>query len=233
MITTDLAIAKQALSKLSMKHIVKSIPKKGNLKNGDNHNFFEDGAVIIAVVADGVGGNACDWKASEKACEDLIAFYQREYFNLGIKEGIAQSLRKTYERIYETKGKCEGMLTTLIAVIVDKATKEYFYFGIGDSLILKFENDEIEALTPESDFRIPLDLLPSTVKCGGQLTENTSFALMTDGISANRKRYQEELRLVIESENWEHKFEEIMQLNQLTQFDDMTLMLVKNDATNS
>lgn len=211
-----------------MKHLVKSIPKKGSLKNGDNYSFFEDHAVVIAVVADGVGGNACDWKASEQACEDLIAFYQREYFNLGIKEGIAQSLRKTYKKIYETKGKCEGMLTTLVAVIIDKATKEYFYFGIGDSLILKFENDEIEILTLESDFRIPLDLLPSSVKSGGPLTENTSFALMTDGISANRKRYKEELRLVIASENWEHKFEQIMQLNQLTQFDDMTLMLLKN-----
>jgi serine/threonine protein phosphatase PrpC len=221
------------MSELSMKHIVKSIPKKGSLKNGDNHSFFEDSAVIIAVVADGVGGNACDWKASEQACEDLIAFYQNEYRNLGIKEGIAQSLRKTYERIYRTEGKCEGMLTTLIAVIIDKATKEYLYFGVGDSLVLKFENDEIEALTPESDFRIPLDLLPGSVKSGGQLTENTSFALMTDGISANRKRYKQELRLVIESENWEHKFEEIMQLNQLTQFDDMTLMLLKNDATSS
>ena len=103
-----------------MKHLVKSIPKKGSLTNGDHHNFFEDTTVTIAVVADGVGGNACDWKASEQACEDLIAFYQNEYLHLGIKEGIAQSLRKTYERIYETKGKCEGMLTTLVAVIIDK-----------------------------------------------------------------------------------------------------------------
>jgi len=33
--------------------------------------------------------------------------------------------------------------------------------------------------------------------------------------------------LVLESEDWESKFAEIMQLNQLTQFDDMTLMLLK------
>jgi len=87
---------------------------------------------------------------------------------------------------------------------------------------------EIIELTPECAFRIPPDLLPSSIRNGGQLTKNTAFALMTDGISANRKRYKEELALVLHLENWEHKFEEIMQLNQLTQFDDMTLLLLKN-----
>ena len=135
---------------------------------------------------------------------------------------------KTYARIYWTKGKCEGMLTTLVAVIIDKATEEYFYFGIGDSLILKFENDTIEELTPECAFRIQPDLLPSRVRDGGKLKKGTSFALMTDGISTNRKGYQNELALVLQSENWESKFDQIMQLNQLTQFDDMMLMLLKN-----
>jgi len=211
-----------------MKYIVKSIPKPGKLKNGDNYNYFEDDSVIIAVVADGVGGNACDWKASEQASKDLSYYYKSEFKTLGVREGIAQSLRKTYARIYWTKGKCEGMLTTLIAVIIDKQTNEYFYFGIGDSLILKYENDEIEELTPECAFRIQPDLLPSRIRDGGKLNKNTFFALMTDGISTNRKRYKEELNLVINSENWENKFDEIMQLNQLTQFDDMTLMLLKN-----
>jgi len=211
-----------------MKHIVQSIPNKGKIKNGDNYNFYEDDTVLIAVVADGVGGNACDWKASEQACQDLIDFYKNEYGDLSVKEAIAHSLRKTYARIYWEKGRCEGMLTTLVAIIIDKATQEYYYFGIGDSLILKFENDTIEELTPECAFRIQPDLLPSRVRDGGKVGKDTCFALMSDGISTNRKRYQEELALVLESENWESKFAEIMQLNQLTQFDDMTLMLLKN-----
>ena len=211
-----------------MQHIIKSIPSKGKLKNGDNYNFFEDESVMIAVVADGVGGNACDWKASEQACEDLVYFYQNEFSVLGLKEGIAQSLRKTYARIYWTKGKCEGMLTTLVAVVIDKSTNEYYYFGIGDSLILKFENNTIEELTPECAFRIQPDILPSRIRNGGKLNNNIAFALMSDGISDNRKRYREEIDFVVHSENWENKFEEFMQLNQLTQFDDMTLMLLKN-----
>jgi serine/threonine protein phosphatase PrpC len=211
-----------------MNHIAKSLPKKGKVKNGDHFGFYEDERVQIACVADGVGGNACDWKASEQACEDLVYFYVNEFADLGVREGIAQSLRKTFARIYWTKGRCEGMLTTLVAVIIDRQSGEYFYFGIGDSLILKFEEGAIEELTPECAFRIQPDLLPSRVKSGGQLKEGTCFALMSDGISANRKNYRQEIALVLGSENWESKFEEIMYLNQLTQFDDMTLLLLKD-----
>ena len=211
-----------------MKHIVKSIPRKGKIKNGDNFNFYEDEDIIIATVADGVGGCPCDWKASEQAAQDLEYYYRNEFRDMGVKEGIAHSLMKTYARIYWTKGECQGMLTTLVSVIIDKKSKEYFYFGVGDSLILKFENDTIEELTPECAFRIQPDILPSRVRDGGTLNDNIAFALMSDGISTNRKNFKEELALVVNSENWEDKFDQIFQLNQLTQFDDMTLMLLKN-----
>lgn len=210
-----------------MKYIAKSLPKKGKIKNGDHFSFYEDERIQLACVADGVGGNACDWKASEQACEDLAYFYKNEFVDLGVREGIAQSLRKTYARIYWTKGPCEGMLTTLVSVAIDRQAGEYFYFGVGDSLILKFEEGKIEELTPECGFRIQPDLLPSRVKSGGPLREGTCFALMSDGISTNRKNYRQEIALVLGSEDWERKFEEIMALNQVTQFDDMTLLLLK------
>ncbi len=210
-----------------MKYIAKSLPKKGKIKNGDHFSFYEDERIQLACVADGVGGNACDWKASEQACEDLAYFYKNEFADLGVREGIAQSLRKTYAKIYWTKGPCEGMLTTLVSVAIDRQAGEYFYFGIGDSLILKFEEGKIEELTPECGFRIQPDLLPSRVKSGGPLREGTCFALMSDGISTNRKNYRQEIALVLGSEDWERKFEEIMALNQVTQFDDMTLLLLK------
>lgn len=209
--------------------MAKSFPNKGKQKNGDSFNFYEDDSVIVATVADGVGGNVCDWKCSAQACEDLLYYFLHEYRHLGVKEGIAHSLRKTYAKIYFTKGECEGMLTTLISIIIDKETNNYFYFGVGDSLILKFEDDRIEELTPECEFRIQPDLLLSMVREGGQLQKDTSFALMSDGIYANRKSYKRELELVIQSAEWETKFDELMYLNQLTQSDDMTLMLLKNE----
>ena len=50
---------------------------------------------------------------------------------------------------------------------------------------------------------------------------------MSDGVSENRKRYRQESYLVNHADNREGKFEQMMQLNQLTQFDDMTLMLLR------
>ena len=76
----------------------KTIPNKGKSKNGDSFNTYEDDTIFIGCVADGVGGCPCDYKASEQVCEDLIHYYLDEFRQLGVKEGIANSLRKTFAR---------------------------------------------------------------------------------------------------------------------------------------
>lgn len=87
-----------------MKYIVKSFFKKGKFKNGDYFGFYEDEQVQIVCVVDGVGGNVCDWKVLEQVCEDLVYFYKNEFVDLGVWEGIVQSLRKIFVRIYWIKG---------------------------------------------------------------------------------------------------------------------------------
>ncbi len=211
-----------------MQHIAQSIPGKGKIKNGDSHACYEDAAVLIALVADGVGGGACDWKAAGQACHDLIDYYRNEYHALGLQAGVAQSLRATLALIYAETGECAGMLTTLVGVAIDKRTRTYCYFGIGDSLLLRYESDAVTELTPETDFVTAPDLLPECVKAGGALHADTAFALMTDGIHANRKGYRSEIALVLASDDWKGRLDEIMRLNQVTQFDDMTLLLLKN-----
>ncbi|MEZ4988264.1 MAG: protein phosphatase 2C domain-containing protein [Saprospiraceae bacterium] len=210
-----------------MQYIAQSIPNKGKLKNGDSYRFFEDEHAAIALVADGVGGNACDWKASEQACEDLVYYYQAAPSGTSVLDAVALSLRKTYARLYQTKGECEGMLSTLVGVVLDKTTSEYFYFGVGDSTILRFQDDQMEELPTQSSFYLPIDYLPTRVQNGGVWEPKMSFALMTDGITANRKAYQSEIALVLRSPDWETRLGELMQLNQLTQSDDMTLMLLR------
>jgi serine/threonine protein phosphatase PrpC len=210
-----------------MKHIARSMPNKNKPRNGDNYRFFEDEQAVIALVADGVGGNACDWKASEQACEDLVYFYQGAPPGTSVLDAVALSLRKTYARIYLTRGECEGMLTTLVGVVLEKTTCEYYYFGVGDSTILRCQGDGIEELPTQSGFYLPIDKLPSRVQGGGPWDAETCFALMTDGITANRKAYQREIALVLRSTDWESRLDQLMQLNKLTQSDDMTLMLLR------
>lgn len=214
-----------------MEYIAQSIPGKGKLKNGDSHACYADADVLIALVADGVGGGACDWKASEQACHDLIAYYRNEYHALGLQAGVAQSLRAALARTYAETGECAGMLTTLVGVAIDKRARTYYYFGIGDSLVLRYEADAVEELTPETEFVITPEWLPDYVKAGGVLQADTAFALMTDGIHANRKSYQSEIALVLASDDWKGRLDEIMRLNQVTQFDDMTLLLIKKQSS--
>lgn len=107
------------------------------------------------------------------------------------------------------------MLIILVAVIIDWQLWEYFYFGIGDSLIFKFEEGVMEELILECEFCIQFDLLLFRVKSGGFLKEGICFVLMFDGIFMNWKNYKQEIVFVLGFENWESKFDEIMYLNQL------------------
>lgn len=205
----------------------KSIPNKGKLKNGDSLSIYEDDTIFIGCVADGVGGCPCDYKASEQVCGDLIYYYLNEFRLLGVKEGIANSLRKTFARLYWTKGECEGMLSTLVSLVIDKTTNEYFSISVGDSKILEVHQSSHVELSRETEFRVQPDLLFSFVFEHGKLSNQHGFALMSDGFWANKKSHESDLAYLLSSEKTEEYFEQIMSLYQKTQFDDMTLMVIK------
>ena len=205
----------------------KTIPNKGKTKNGDHHKTYEDETIFIGCIADGVGGCPCDYKASEQVCDDIIYYYLNEFRALGVKEGIANSLRKTFARLYWTKGECEGMLSTLVGIIIDKTTNEYFSVSIGDSKILEIWPSSNVELSRETEFRIRPDLLFSFVFEHGKCSNQHGFALMSDGFWANRKSYESDLAYLLSTEKTEAYFDQILSLYQQTQFDDMTLMVVK------
>ena len=208
-----------------------SIARSGKPRNGDCANVFEDDCVFIGAVADGVSGNPCDWKASTQMCADLVYYYNEEFRGMGVEAGIAHSLRKSYARLYYEKGRCAGMLTTLSSVIVDKAENCYYHVNVGDSRILRFSSDRTPLqVSEESEFRIPVDVLLNCVIPGGPIDDVGSFALMTDGFWANRSGFERELALVLDGAELDGKLDELMQLNRVTQSDDMTLMLIRFDS---
>jgi serine/threonine protein phosphatase PrpC len=205
----------------------KSVPNKGKSKNGDHSKLYEDDEILIGCVADGVGGCPCDYKASEQVCEDIIYYYLNEFRPLGVKEGIANSLRKTFARLYWTKGECEGMLSTLVCLVIDKARNDYFSISVGDSKILEIWESSVVELSRETEFRVQPDLLFPFVFEHGKLSNQLGFALMSDGFWANRKSHESELAYLLSTNKTEEYFEQILSLYQKTQFDDMTLMVIK------
>jgi serine/threonine protein phosphatase PrpC len=211
-----------------MDYFVQTQANEGKLKNGDSYQVYEDEMVFIGCVADGVGGCSCDWRASKEICEDFI-FYFNEYrqSSSNLNHILQDSLRKSYAKLYWTKGECEGMLSTMVCIVNDKINKEYFFLSIGDSKILLLQSDKIAEISQETDFKIPINLLPNYVKIGGKLTVDTSFVLLSDGFWANRKAYEIELQIAINSPDWKSRMTQLFEINKISQFDDMTVMVVK------
>lgn len=211
-----------------MDYFAQTSPNKGKIQNGDNYQVYEDETVFIGCVADGVGGCPCDWKASKDICEDFIYYFNEFRQKSSNTYYVLQdSLRNSYTKLYFTKGECEGMLSTLVCVVIDKLTKEYFYLSIGDSKILLIDAEKLVEISKETDFRIPIDLLPNYVKIGHGLALNTSFVLISDGFWANRKGYETELQLAISSLDWKSRMSQLFEINKMSQFDDMTVMAIQ------
>jgi serine/threonine protein phosphatase PrpC len=205
----------------------KTIPNKGKIKNGDSLKTYEDETIFIGCVADGVGGCPCDYKASDQVSGDLIYYYLNEFRHLGVKEGIAHSLRKTFARLYYTSGECQGMLTTLVSLIIDKTTNDFYTISIGDSKILSINQSAHHELSKETDFRIQPDALFFHVIEHGKITDQTGFALMTDGFWANGSNFESDLAFLLRSAKTIEFFDQLFARYQQTQTDDMTLMVVK------
>lgn len=211
-----------------MDYFAQTSPNKGKIQNGDSYKVYDDETIFIGCVADGVGGCSCDWKASKDICEDFIYYFNEFRQKSSNTYYVVQdSLRKSYAKLYFTKGECEGMLSTLVCVVIDKLTKEYFYLSIGDSKILLIDAEKLVEISKETDFRIPIDLLPNYVKIGNGLALNISFVLMSDGFWANRKGYETELQLAISSPDWKSRMSQLFEINKMSQFDDMTVMVIQ------
>jgi serine/threonine protein phosphatase PrpC len=211
-----------------MDYFVQTQPNKGKLKNGDSYQVYEDEMFFIGCVADGVGSCSCDWKASKEICEDFVYYFNEfRQSSSNLTYILQDSLKKAYAKLYLTKGECEGMLSTMVCVVIDKSKKEYFFLGIGDSKILFVQSDKISEISQETDFKIPIDLLPNYVKIGGNLISDTNFVLISDGFWTNRKAYEIELQIAINSPDWKSRMTQLFEINKISQFDDMTVMVIK------
>jgi hypothetical protein len=89
------------------------------------------------------------------------------------------------------------------------------------------QSDKISEISQETDFKIPIDLLPNYVKIGGNLISDTNFVLISDGFWTNRKAYEIELQIAINSPDWKSRMTQLFEINKISQFDDMTVMVIK------
>jgi PPM family protein phosphatase len=132
-----------------------SATDKGLVRPGNEDSFLlyepEDKEVlkrkgIIAIVADGVGGNLGGKKASETAVEVIREHYMKA--SADVISALSQAIEIANSSIYTLSGKNEqfrGMATTCTALVLED--EKGFVGHVGDSRAYLFRNGDFTQIT--------------------------------------------------------------------------------------
>ena len=105
-----------------------SIANFGKEKNGESFLFerLEEESLLIAVVADGVSQQPCDWLASQTTCQTLIDHFKTNVSQIDIGKRLSESILHTNRVVGLTEGKCRKMASTLSVVVCSQSEAEFY-----------------------------------------------------------------------------------------------------------
>ena len=128
-----------------------SIANFGKEKNGDSFLFeyLDEEGLLIAVVADGVSQQPCDWLASLTTCRTVIDQFKKNKEQKELSKRLWESIAYTSKFVASTEGKCHKMAATLSIVVCQQSSEEFFYANIGDSRIYSLYNGTLKQLTTD------------------------------------------------------------------------------------
>ena len=127
-----------------------TIPNFGKEKNGDSFLFeqLEEENILIAVVADGVSQQPCDWLASLTTCQTLVDHFKKNISqHADIEKRLLESVMFANKHVALTEGKCRKMASTLSVIVYSQLLNKIYYANIGDSRIYSLSNGMLEQLT--------------------------------------------------------------------------------------
>ena len=116
----------------------------------------QNGAGIVAVLADGMGGHAGGALASRMACENFVKTYAQ--YEGATRERLAASLEAANEAIAKTVSSnplLSGMGSTLVGVVFSGNGVEWV--SVGDSPLLLYRRGEIALLNEDHSLAPELD----------------------------------------------------------------------------
>lgn len=132
---------------------------KGKRKNNQDFAgvFINESNLLLALLADGLGGHQAGDIASEMAVSQLGYLWEQTSFTEKdfsiVKEWLNVKINGENQRIYELSGKypdLEGMGTTMVASVV--LDKEILVTNIGDSRAYTYEEGHLEQITEDHSF---------------------------------------------------------------------------------
>lgn len=227
-----------------------TIPKYDKEKNGDHYLIEElkEESLLMALVADGVSRQPCDWKASSTACKGF-AEGMLVHADLEMKARMTASLQHAHLQLLGEEGACNGMVATLIAMVVDIASGQFYLVNVGDSRVYTIIKDEVVQSTKD-DFEvreqrvmtatgfktiqrkilnkgIGQDITHATIETG-KLKPETWVLLTSDGFYEARKgSFNKKLLSFAQSKEGEKAFQEMVDSFTLFRGDDLTVIAMK------
>lgn len=127
--------------------------------NEDRAAFFErPDHFKLAILADGMGGHNAGDVASEMAINGMQQLFEQvDAASLSTKQSKQEWLRDAVshinQKIYHyslTHENCQGMGTTMIAVLLDE--NDCIISHVGDSRVYLFKNNEVELITRDHSY---------------------------------------------------------------------------------
>lgn len=221
-------------------------------KNGDCYKFydFKKEKILIAIVADGVSRQPCDWYASKLCCDKIIDFFQKNN-DKDFIERIKESIIQTNNLLRNVKGKCAKLSSTLSAIFWQYDINRCYLVNIGDSRIFKVSGNKLVQLTKDDSIKktktirteigkrvvdastlvkfmgMPSDNLKINVTSVG-FEQNDMLVLATDGFYTAKPSFEKDMIELSKSENLESSFLLKFKKYSWSADDDMTMILIRN-----
>lgn len=221
-------------------------------RNGDNFYFGEIEAdkIVIAIVADGVSNQPCDWLASEILCSKFLELFKHEVI-LDLKTRVHITIEKVNRVISSTEGECNDMRTTMSLLVWKYDTNECYISNIGDSRIYRCENEKLDLITKDESIVgtktihtqigrrvVETSKLTNTL---GSLTpkievkkidfkKGTTFVLASDGFyGAKKSSFSKDMQALACAPKLDEAFNETFSNYDWSAKDDMTAIVIRNN----
>ncbi|MFJ8261586.1 Stp1/IreP family PP2C-type Ser/Thr phosphatase [Rummeliibacillus sp. NPDC094406] len=246
-----------------MRYTVVSDIGKKRAVNEDSATFISrDDSYQLAIVADGMGGHNAGDVASRMAVthfEELFLQADAAHFmsNESIEEWLVETVKELNKTLYHyslTHEDCQGMGTTLIAVLFDGNNATICH--VGDSRVYFVTKEEIRLVTrdhsyvnilvdngeiseeeaashPKKNYIIKSLGTESTIEPDSykvELVDGSFMLICTDGLS-NKISIKEMHNIIMQESTIEEKGNQLVQLaNDYGGEDNITLILLSKDS---
>jgi len=235
----------------------KTVKKKDKSKNGDSFKFdVINDQIIVLAVADGVSKSACDWLASDIACDKFIEMCNLYSDELHNDDTLIKIINIVNTSIINSDEKCKGS-TSVFSAIVWNINDDFFrYVSIGDSRIHKYSQNKLSQIsvddTKDEVYKdrtgkpvlfagAYVSVSPITNALGTQdvrvivkkesIMPEDSIILSSDGFYDCMPSFSEDIEVVLNSVNMQDEIETVFNKYSTYQKDDTTVLFLRQKNT--